>query len=104
GGGSMPARARGRATTCDRRLRDADDGFDQHQRSGHHDRREGCCAGPGEPLAHLINLFSAVALLVWGTSLVRTGVLALGGANMRAILAKSLTNRLAAAAAGIGVT
>ncbi|TAL64734.1 MAG: Na/Pi cotransporter family protein [Burkholderiaceae bacterium] len=52
----------------------------------------------------LLNLFAAVALLVWGTQLVRTGVLRAFGSNLRQVLAHSLGNRFTAALSGIGVT
>lgn len=52
----------------------------------------------------LLNLFAAVALLVWGTQLVRTGVLRAFGSNLRQWLAHSLSNRFTAALSGIGVT
>ena len=55
-------------------------------------------------MKHLLNLLAAVALLVWGTHLVRTGVLRVFGANLRRILARSMGNRLTAALSGIGVT
>ena len=55
-------------------------------------------------MTHLLNLLAAIALLVWGTQLVRTGILRVLGANLRNILARSVTNRLTAAASGIGVT
>lgn len=55
-------------------------------------------------MTHLLNLLAAIALLVWGTHLVRTGILRVFGANLRNILAKSVTNRLTAAMSGIGVT
>jgi phosphate:Na+ symporter len=55
-------------------------------------------------MKHLLNLLAAVALLVWGTHLVRTGVLRVFGANLRALLARSLGNRFTAALSGIGVT
>jgi phosphate:Na+ symporter len=55
-------------------------------------------------MKHLLNLLAAVALLVWGTHLVRTGVLRVFGARLRAILARSLGNRFTAALSGIGVT
>ena len=46
----------------------------------------------------------AVALLVWGTHLVRSRVLRVFGANLRRLLQRSLSNRFSAALAGIGVT
>ena len=55
-------------------------------------------------MKHLLNLVSAVALLVWGTHLVRTGVLRVFGANLRQIIARSMGNRFSAALSGIGVT
>ena len=55
-------------------------------------------------MKHLLNLVSAVALLVWGTHLVRTGVLRVFGANLRQIIARSMGNRFTAALSGIGVT
>jgi len=55
-------------------------------------------------LTHLLNLLAAIALLVWGTHLVRTGILRVFGADLRNILAKSVTNRLTATMSGIGVT
>ncbi|MES2414653.1 MAG: Na/Pi cotransporter family protein, partial [Pseudomonadota bacterium] len=55
-------------------------------------------------MKHLLNLLAAVALLVWGTHLVRTGILRVFGANLRKILARSVGNRFTAALSGIGVT
>ncbi len=55
-------------------------------------------------MKHLLNLLSAVALLVWGTHLVRTGVLRVFGANLRTMLARSMGNRFTAALSGMGVT
>ncbi|MEJ7929217.1 Na/Pi cotransporter family protein [Ramlibacter sp. AN1015] len=55
-------------------------------------------------MKHLLNLLAAVALLVWGTYLVRTGILRVFGANLRRILARSLSTRPTAALAGLGVT
>ena len=55
-------------------------------------------------MKHLLNLLAAVALLVWGTHLVRTGVLRVFGGNLRRFLQQSLGNRFSAALAGIGVT
>jgi phosphate:Na+ symporter len=53
---------------------------------------------------HLLNLFAAIALLVWGTQQVRTGILRVFGANLRTILSRSVSNRFGAAVSGIGVT
>jgi len=55
-------------------------------------------------MKHLLNLLAAVALLVWGTHLVRTGVLRVFGANLRDFLARSMRNRFTAAFSGIAVT
>ncbi|MES2532104.1 MAG: Na/Pi cotransporter family protein [Pseudomonadota bacterium] len=55
-------------------------------------------------MKHLLNLLAAIALLVWGTHLVRTGVLRVFGANLRTLLARSMRNRFTAALSGIGVT
>lgn len=52
----------------------------------------------------LLNLLAAVALLVWGTHIVRTGVLRLMGTNLRQVLRGSSDRRYMAFAAGIGVT
>ncbi|HEX3061248.1 MAG TPA: Na/Pi symporter, partial [Usitatibacter sp.] len=52
----------------------------------------------------LLNLLSSVALLVWGTHIVRTGILRVFGADLRHILATSVANRGAAFLAGLGVT
>ena len=55
-------------------------------------------------MTHLLNLLAAIALLVWGTQLVRTGILRVLGASLRNILAKSVSNRFKAVMSGIGVT
>ncbi len=55
-------------------------------------------------MQHLLNLLAAVALLVWGTYLVRTGILRVLGERLRRVLAAGTGNRFAAAASGIGVT
>ena len=55
-------------------------------------------------MTHLLNLLAAIALLVWGTQLVRTGILRVFGASLRNILATSVANRLTAMMSGIGVT
>jgi phosphate:Na+ symporter len=52
----------------------------------------------------LLNLLAAIALLVWGTHIVRTGVLRVFGANLRQILRRSVGTRMGAFLAGIGVT
>ena len=55
-------------------------------------------------MKHLLNLLAAIALLVWGTHLVRTGILRVFGANLRAVIAQSVGNRWTATVAGLGVT
>lgn len=55
-------------------------------------------------MLHLLNLLAAIALLVWGTHIVRTGMLRVFGENLRGILSKSFSNRGSSALAGIGVT
>ncbi|MEQ1683612.1 MAG: Na/Pi cotransporter family protein [Burkholderiaceae bacterium] len=55
-------------------------------------------------MLHLLNLLAAIALLVWGTHIVRTGVLRVFGESLRGILAKSFSNRATAMLAGMGVT
>ncbi|MDD5335961.1 MAG: Na/Pi cotransporter family protein [Rhodoferax sp.] len=55
-------------------------------------------------MTHLLDLLAAIALLVWGTQLVRTGIVRVFGASLRSILAKSVSNRMAAFLSGVGVT
>ena len=55
-------------------------------------------------MKHLLNLLAAIALLVWGTQLVRTGVLRVFGANLRQFISRGVSNRLKAVFSGIGVT
>jgi phosphate:Na+ symporter len=55
-------------------------------------------------MTHLLNLLAAIALLVWGTLLVRTDILRVLGASLRKVLAQSVSNRFKAALSGIGVT
>jgi phosphate:Na+ symporter len=55
-------------------------------------------------MKHLLNLLAAISLLVWGTHLVRAGILRVFGANLRNVLAQSLSNRWAALISGLGVT
>jgi phosphate:Na+ symporter len=52
----------------------------------------------------LLNLFSAIALLVWGTHIVRTGVLRVWGTNLRQVLRRNVGNRGAGFVAGVAVT
>jgi phosphate:Na+ symporter len=55
-------------------------------------------------LIHLLNLLAAIALLVWGTHIVRTGMLRVFGEDLRRVLATSFSNRFRAVLAGFGVT
>ena len=55
-------------------------------------------------MKHLLNLLAAVALLIWGTHLVRTGILRVFGANLRQLIARSVSTRATAVLSGIGVT
>ena len=55
-------------------------------------------------MQNLLNLLSAVALLVWGTHLVRAGILRIYGAKLRDVLSQSVNNRFTAVLAGLGVT
>jgi len=55
-------------------------------------------------MKHLLNLLAAIALLVWGTHIVRSGVLRVFGGNPRKVLSDSIANRFHAFPAGVGVT
>ena len=55
-------------------------------------------------MIHLLNLFAAIALLVWGTQIVRTGILRVLGENLRRVLAQSMGSQGKALLAGLGVT
>ena len=55
-------------------------------------------------MKHLLNLLAAIALLIWGTQLVRTGILRVFGANLRNFLARGVSTRITAVLSGIGVT
>ncbi|MFT3731754.1 MAG: Na/Pi cotransporter family protein [Hyphomicrobium sp.] len=52
----------------------------------------------------LIEMAGFIALLLWGTHMVQTGVQRAYGANLRAILGAALQTRLRAFVAGVGVT
>lgn len=54
-------------------------------------------------MQQLLNLFAAIALLVWGTHIVRTGVLRVMGENLRHVLSRSVQNRVTGMLAGLGV-
>ena len=55
-------------------------------------------------MIQLLNLLAAIALLIWGTHMVRTGMLRVLGANLRTVLSHSVRNRFAATLSGVGVT
>ena len=55
-------------------------------------------------MTHLLNLLAAIALLVWGTHIVRTGMLRVFGEKLRQVLARSFGNRLTSLFAGMAVT
>ncbi len=61
-------------------------------------------AGAISPTGVLVELLGAVALLWWGTRMVRTGIMRTFGADLRHILRLSLRNRLTAFLAGLGVS
>ncbi len=52
----------------------------------------------------LLDLLSAVALLIWGTHIVRTGILRVYGAQLRRVLSQNMSRRPLAFIAGILVT
>ena len=52
----------------------------------------------------LLNLLSAVALLIWGTHIVRTGILRVYGSNLRHVIGQNVSKRMLAFVAGIVVT
>jgi phosphate:Na+ symporter len=52
----------------------------------------------------LLNLLAGVALLVWGTHIVRQGILRLYGGSLRRVLRRSVGQRATAFLAGLGVT
>ncbi|WP_447787791.1 Na/Pi cotransporter family protein [Pseudomonas farris] len=52
----------------------------------------------------LLNLLSAVTLLIWGTHIVRTGILRVYGSNLRHVIAHNMSRRWLAFVAGIMVT
>jgi len=55
-------------------------------------------------MLHLLNLISGIALLVWATHLVRTGILRVFGENLRRILQRGVRNRFSALGSGVVVT
>jgi phosphate:Na+ symporter len=52
----------------------------------------------------LLNLLSAVTLLIWGTHIVRTGILRVYGSNLRHVISQNMSRRPLAFVAGILVT
>ncbi len=59
---------------------------------------------PLSVVSHLLNLLAAIALLVWGTQIVRTGILRVLGERLRGVLALGMGSRARAAASGLAVT
>jgi phosphate:Na+ symporter len=55
-------------------------------------------------MLNLLNLLAAIALLVWGTHMVRTGVLRVIGGKLREVLARGVNHPLVGLVAGVGVT
>jgi phosphate:Na+ symporter len=52
----------------------------------------------------LLDVMGGVALLLWGLHMVHSGILRAFGPDLRSLLGKALGNRLAALAAGLGLT
>src|SRR3982750_4060358 len=52
----------------------------------------------------LLNLLAGVSLLVWGTHIVRTGILRVYGGDLRRFLRRSVSRRATAFSAGLVVT
>src|SRR3954462_8396503 len=52
----------------------------------------------------LLDLMGGVALLLWGLHMVHSGILRAFGPDLRLLLAKALSNRFTAFAAGLGLT
>jgi phosphate:Na+ symporter len=52
----------------------------------------------------LLDLMGGVALLLWGLHMVHSGILRAFGSDLRQLLSRALSNRLAAFAAGMGLT
>jgi phosphate:Na+ symporter len=55
-------------------------------------------------MVHLLNLLAAIALLVWGTQIVRTGILRVFGESLRQWLAAGMASRGKSVVAGLAVT
>lgn len=55
-------------------------------------------------MKHLLDLLAAVALLIWGTHMVRSGILTSFGSPLREFLGRNVRNRYAAFGAGLAVT
>lgn len=55
-------------------------------------------------MKHLLDLLAAIALLIWGTQLVRTGILRAFGANLRKVISRSVSTRITAMLSGVAVT
>src|SRR5690606_18130351 len=57
-----------------------------------------------EPMLTLLHMLSSIALLVWGTHIVRTGIMRVYGSHLRRLLGQSIRYSPLAFGAGIGVT
>jgi phosphate:Na+ symporter len=55
-------------------------------------------------MEHLLNLLAAIALLVWGTQITRTGILRVFGERLQHAIGLGVSSRPTALATGIGVT
>jgi phosphate:Na+ symporter len=55
-------------------------------------------------MVHLLNLLAAIALLVWGAQIVRTGILRVFGESLRHWLAAGMASRAKSVIAGLTVT
>ncbi len=67
-------------------------------------RQFGLAASPMTMSMTLVELAGAIALLLWGTHMVQTGVQRAFGAGLRTFLGSTLRNRFAAFTAGVLVT
>src|ERR1700745_1474356 len=60
--------------------------------------------GPMDATLSLLNLAGATALLLWGVHMVQSEVQRAFGSDLLRFLARAFSNRIKAAAAGLGVT
>src|SRR5438876_5806398 len=66
--------------------------------------RCGFSRGPALGTIVLLDLMGGVALLLWGLHMVQSGVMRALGSDFRRVLSRSLRNRFAAFAGGLGLT